>query len=243
MSCSRPVRPPCQHVPPFPSHTPTHTHTYNTLRLTHPPTITRTGSCWLHGTLSSVQDRIKILNRGQGPDVMLARQTLLQCGPLANMSNGCNGGEPRNVFDYMMQFGLPDESCMIYKADDQVRVMCICGRVCLHAHVLDGDGHSIFLVFMGRLLCPFPWSRSRLKRLCPDFSPYFIAGANSYSIACTSPAVSVFLLQGFPCMIVFVDFTSTHLPPFPRRLPSHRPSCTSRRRASSAPPTASAGTA
>jgi hypothetical protein len=36
------------------------------------------------------------------------------------MSNGCHGGEPRNVFDYMKDFGLPDETCMLYKADDQV---------------------------------------------------------------------------------------------------------------------------
>jgi len=50
---------------------------------------------------------------------MLARQTLLQCGPLVNMSNGCQGGEPRNVFEYMHEYGLPDETCMLYKADDQ----------------------------------------------------------------------------------------------------------------------------
>jgi hypothetical protein len=51
--------------------------------------------------------------------VLTTRAT--QCGPLANMSNGCHGGEPRNVFDYMKDFGLPDETCMLYKADDQVR--------------------------------------------------------------------------------------------------------------------------
>jgi hypothetical protein len=36
------------------------------------------GSCWLHATLSSVQDRIKIKKRARGVDTMLARQVLLQ---------------------------------------------------------------------------------------------------------------------------------------------------------------------
>lgn len=37
------------------------------------------GSCWLHGTLSMIQDRLKIVKKGLGPDVMLARQSLLNC--------------------------------------------------------------------------------------------------------------------------------------------------------------------
>jgi hypothetical protein len=37
------------------------------------------GSCWLHGTLSMIQDRLKIVKKGLGPDVMLARQALLNC--------------------------------------------------------------------------------------------------------------------------------------------------------------------
>eukprot|EP01134_Creolimax_fragrantissima_P003666 CFRG3666T1 len=76
------------------------------------------GSCWLHSSLSVVQDRIKIMHGGDGIDVMLARQVLLQCGPLANLSNGCGGGDPKDVFGYIQKYGLPDEGCFAYKADD-----------------------------------------------------------------------------------------------------------------------------
>ncbi|KNC75415.1 hypothetical protein SARC_12059 [Sphaeroforma arctica JP610] len=76
------------------------------------------GSCWLHSSLSVVQDRIKIMHGGDGIDVMLARQVLVQCAPLDGMSNGCGGGDPKDVFGYMQKYGLPDEGCMVYKADD-----------------------------------------------------------------------------------------------------------------------------
>ena len=37
------------------------------------------GSCWLHGTVSMIQDRLKIVKNATGPDVMLGRQSLLNC--------------------------------------------------------------------------------------------------------------------------------------------------------------------
>ena len=38
------------------------------------------GACWAHGTLSMIQDRLKIVKNGVAPDVTLGRQTLLNCG-------------------------------------------------------------------------------------------------------------------------------------------------------------------
>jgi hypothetical protein len=32
------------------------------------------------------------------------------------VGEGCNGGEPLDVFKYMAEEGLPDESCMHYQA-------------------------------------------------------------------------------------------------------------------------------
>ena len=52
------------------------------------------GSCWAHGTVSSLADRIKIdrLNKGaNGPDVHLSVQAVLNCG---QTSGTCEGGNP-----------------------------------------------------------------------------------------------------------------------------------------------------
>ncbi|GAB4814766.1 hypothetical protein N2152v2_001812 [Parachlorella kessleri] len=79
------------------------------------------GSCWLHGTLSMIQDRLKIVKNATGPDVMLARQTVLNCGPFHGYSKGCDGGDVIDVIRYMKHFGLPDESCQIYSASDYTK--------------------------------------------------------------------------------------------------------------------------
>lgn len=82
------------------------------------------GSCFAHGALSSAQDRIKILHLKQGykgPDVMLGRQTFLNCGPAHGLSDGCGGGEPTDVFEFMHHYGLPDESCLPYNATDHTK--------------------------------------------------------------------------------------------------------------------------
>lgn len=61
--------------------------------------------------LVQVQDRLKIRKRGKGPDVMLGRQSLLNCGAYEGFGAGCMGGDPIDVFKFMAKFGLPDESC------------------------------------------------------------------------------------------------------------------------------------
>jgi cathepsin X len=75
------------------------------------------GACWVHGTLSAVNDRIKIQRGGQGIDVMLARQVMLNCGRKFGYGDGCNGGESVDVFEFMRVLGLPDESCNNYLAE------------------------------------------------------------------------------------------------------------------------------
>ncbi|GBF97326.1 cathepsin Z [Raphidocelis subcapitata] len=79
------------------------------------------GSCWAHGTLSMVQDRLKIRKLQSGdltPDVMLGRQTLLNCAAFHGMGQGCDGGDAIDVLHYMAKYGLPDESCLHYLATD-----------------------------------------------------------------------------------------------------------------------------
>lgn len=73
------------------------------------------GSCYVHGALHAANDRIKLLNGGLH-DMMLGRQTFLNCGPAHGLSEGCDGGEGFDVFEFMHRFGLPDESCLNYEA-------------------------------------------------------------------------------------------------------------------------------
>ncbi len=70
------------------------------------------GACWAFGTLSSLNDRIKIARKGAWPETILAPQVLINCGG----GGSCNGGDVGGVFDYMEQEGLPDETCQNYEA-------------------------------------------------------------------------------------------------------------------------------
>ncbi|KAL4144537.1 hypothetical protein PRNP1_013666 [Phytophthora ramorum] len=82
------------------------------------------GSCFAHGAMSSAQDRIKILNKRRnytGADVMLGRQSFLNCAPGHGLSDGCDGGEAVDVYEFMRQYGLPDESCLPYNATDHTK--------------------------------------------------------------------------------------------------------------------------
>jgi cathepsin X len=73
------------------------------------------GSCWAHGALSSVADRIKIARKGAWPDVTLSVQAVLNCGTMAGT---CDGGDDGAVYDYMAQTGVPDATCQAYAATD-----------------------------------------------------------------------------------------------------------------------------
>lgn len=79
------------------------------------------GACWVHGSLSMIQDRLKIKKNALGIDVMLGRQTLLNCASQEGYGNGCDGGDTWDVFRYMTEFGLPDEGCMPYNATDHTK--------------------------------------------------------------------------------------------------------------------------
>eukprot|EP00184_Porphyridium_aerugineum_P007157 CAMPEP_0184698506 /NCGR_PEP_ID=MMETSP0313-20130426/5118_1 /TAXON_ID=2792 /ORGANISM="Porphyridium aerugineum, Strain SAG 1380-2" /LENGTH=435 /DNA_ID=CAMNT_0027157469 /DNA_START=113 /DNA_END=1420 /DNA_ORIENTATION=- len=81
------------------------------------------GACYIHGTLSAAQDRIKIAKQAKGPDVMLSRQVMLNCiadgvgKHVGGGSEGCNGGTTQEVYGYMHLFGLPDETCNHWMAE------------------------------------------------------------------------------------------------------------------------------
>ncbi|KAJ0396103.1 hypothetical protein ATCC90586_005303 [Pythium insidiosum] len=105
------------------------------------------GSCFAHGALSAAQDRIKILNKKRGfngPDVMLGRQTFLNCAPAHGLSSGCGGGEPSDIFEFMHHYGLPDETCLPYNATDHTKFVntnytCPPEGYCMNCITLPGD--------------------------------------------------------------------------------------------------------
>jgi cathepsin X len=73
------------------------------------------GSCWAHGAVSALADRIKIKKKAQGPDVGLSIQYILNCGQ--NVAGSCYGGSHHAAYGFIKQSGLiPFESCQPYIA-------------------------------------------------------------------------------------------------------------------------------
>jgi len=55
------------------------------------------GSCWEHGTLSALEDRIKIARGAQGADIRLSVQHVLNCGN----AGSCHGGSLDGVYQWI----------------------------------------------------------------------------------------------------------------------------------------------
>ncbi len=72
------------------------------------------GSCWAHAALSSLADRIKIARGGQGADIQLSIQYILNCGKEAG---SCRGGSMLRTYAWVHNTsGIPYETCMPYLA-------------------------------------------------------------------------------------------------------------------------------
>uniref|UniRef100_A0A7S1VQ97 Peptidase C1A papain C-terminal domain-containing protein n=1 Tax=Grammatophora oceanica TaxID=210454 RepID=A0A7S1VQ97_9STRA len=72
------------------------------------------GSCWAHGALSALADRIKIARNAQSPDINLAVQFLLNCG--ANEAGSCHGGSHWHAYQFIQNTTgyIPYDTCMPY---------------------------------------------------------------------------------------------------------------------------------
>jgi len=71
------------------------------------------GSCWAHGALSALADRIKIARRGKGIDINLAIQFILNCGD----AGSCHGGDQAAVYSFISKTGfVPFDTCLLYEA-------------------------------------------------------------------------------------------------------------------------------
>ena len=102
------------------------------------------GSCWIHGTLAMLNDRIKVARNAAFPDVMLSRQAAMNCvhdyqRPDA-AAPGCDGGDPMSILLHMTRSPLPDESCQPYEARNGVCDAAGQCRNCFHPEMLATPG-------------------------------------------------------------------------------------------------------
>jgi len=95
------------------------------------------GSCWIHGTVSALNDRIKIMRGAQSPDIMLSRQALVNCVEDGDGNHpGCGGGMADWIFNYMRQHPVPDETCNPYMATNQE---CTPENICMNCFPEDAS--------------------------------------------------------------------------------------------------------
>jgi cathepsin X len=83
------------------------------------------GSCWAHGALSSLADRIKIARGAVGDDINLSIQYILNCG--ADVAGSCHGGYHTGVYQLIKESGfVPYDTCQPYLAcsDESTEGFC-----------------------------------------------------------------------------------------------------------------------
>lgn len=73
------------------------------------------GSCWAHGALSSLADRIKIARKAKGDDINLSIQFILNCG--SGIAGSCHGGSHSGTYELIHKMGyVPFDTCQPYLA-------------------------------------------------------------------------------------------------------------------------------
>ena len=76
------------------------------------------GSCWAHGAISALGDRIKIARKAKGVDINLAVQHVLNCGT----AGSCHGGSGAGVYSWIADIsnktgsGVTYDTCNPYMA-------------------------------------------------------------------------------------------------------------------------------
>jgi cathepsin X len=62
------------------------------------------GSCWAHGALSALSDRIKIAREGLGDEINLSIQYILNCA--GDVAGSCHGGSHTGVYEFAQKNGF-----------------------------------------------------------------------------------------------------------------------------------------
>jgi cathepsin X len=86
------------------------------------------GSCWAHGALSALADRIKIARSGIGDDINLSIQYVLNCGK--GTAGSCWGGSHTGVYEFIKSKGfVPYDTCQPYLACSSDSTEGFCAHV------------------------------------------------------------------------------------------------------------------
>jgi len=72
------------------------------------------GSCWAHGAISALGDRIKIARKGRGVDINLAVQHVLNCGDVGS----CHGGSVDGAYQWIHQISRSTGSGVAYETSN-----------------------------------------------------------------------------------------------------------------------------
>jgi len=73
------------------------------------------GSCWAHGSMSALADRIKIARDGEGDEINLSIQYILNCG--TKVAGSCHGGSATGTYEFVKKAGfVPYDTCLSYVA-------------------------------------------------------------------------------------------------------------------------------
>jgi len=106
------------------------------------------GSCWAHGSLSALADRIKWANKGVGDDINLSIQFILNCG--SEIAGSCWGGSASGTYEFIKQYGfVPYDTCQTYIACssdssegfcEHVDTTCVAENVCRTCNTFSAFG-------------------------------------------------------------------------------------------------------
>lgn len=72
------------------------------------------GSCWAHGAISALGDRIKIARKAQGIDINLSIQHLLNCGNVGS----CYGGSTPGAYQWIYQISKETGNGIAYESSN-----------------------------------------------------------------------------------------------------------------------------
>jgi cathepsin X len=85
------------------------------------------GSCWAHGAMSALADRIKIARGAKGVDINLAIQYILNCG--TDIAGSCHGGSATGAYQFVKESGhVPYDTCLQYEACSSESTEGNCGH-------------------------------------------------------------------------------------------------------------------
>ena len=87
------------------------------------------GSCWAHGAMSALADRIQIASgKKRMQDVNLAIQFILNCG--TEVAGSCHGGSHTGAYQFVHDVGfIPYDTCLSYEACSNESIEGSCGYV------------------------------------------------------------------------------------------------------------------